>query len=111
MPAALLHKFLHSSTSVSVNNSNPGHSRDCVSLMPCGSLPKESATYLTYIHTYLVFDDRNSRDEQQGERAREENLRKRIAAESRIRSVLQGRIPNSTYIDIQYQDSESGSRF
>jgi hypothetical protein len=44
--------------------------------------------------------DRNCQDKYEGERAREENLRKRIAAESRIRSVLQGRIPNSTYIDM-----------
>jgi len=32
--------------------------------------------------------DRTGQDEQQGERAREENLKKRIAAESRIRSAL-----------------------
>jgi hypothetical protein len=37
--------------------------------------------------------ERNGLDEQQGERVREENLRARIAAESRIWSALQGRIP------------------
>jgi hypothetical protein len=37
--------------------------------------------------------DGNSQDEQQEERAREENLKKRIRAENRIRSILQGRIP------------------
>jgi hypothetical protein len=37
--------------------------------------------------------ERNGLNEQQGERVREENLRARIAAESRIRSALQGRIP------------------
>jgi hypothetical protein len=36
--------------------------------------------------------ERNGLDEQQGERARGENLRERIAAESRIRRVLQDRI-------------------
>jgi hypothetical protein len=36
---------------------------------------------------------RNSLDKQQGEWAREENLNERIAAERRIRSTLQDRIP------------------
>jgi hypothetical protein len=57
-------------------------------------LPKDCVTYLTYIYTYLVFDDRNDRDEQQVERAREENLSERIATKSRIRSARQN--SNST---------------
>jgi hypothetical protein len=38
--------------------------------------------------------ERNGLDEQQGERVREENLRARIAVESRIRSAVQGRMPS-----------------
>jgi hypothetical protein len=37
--------------------------------------------------------ERSSLDKQQGERAREEDLRERFVVESRIRSILQGRIP------------------
>ena len=44
---------------------------------------------LSIITIHLTLDELN---EWQGERAREENLRERIVAESRIKSVLQGRI-------------------